>query len=118
MIARVWRGNTRAEQADDYEAFTVRRGIADYRATQGNRGALLLRRDSGTTSEFLLISFWEDLEAVRRFAGADVEKAVYYPEDDQFLLGKEPRVTHYDVGAGYLPKLDGVRAKEATTPLA
>lgn len=112
MIARVWRGNTRVEQADEYEAFTVRRGIGDYRATPGNRGALLLRRNSESTAEFLLISFWEDLEAIRRFAGPDVEKAVYYPEDDRFLLGKEPRVTHYDVGAGFLPKLDGVQPEE------
>ena len=117
MIARIWRGNTRAERADEYEAFTQRRGIADYRGTPGNRGALLLRRDSEGTSEFLLISFWEDFEAIRRFAGSDVEKAVYYPEDDQFLLGKEPRVTHYDVGVGFLPKLDGVRS-ERVSPFA
>lgn len=112
MIARIWRGNTRAEKADEYAAYVEDTGLKGYRETPGHRGALLLRRIEGDTAEFLVLSFWEDFEAIRRFAGPDVEKAVYYPEDDRFLLGKEPRVTHYDVGAGFLPKLDEVQAEE------
>ena len=46
-----------------------------------------------------MISFWEDFDAIRRFAGPHPEKAVYYPEDDRFLLGKEPNVAHYEVAA-------------------
>ena len=56
------------------------------------------------------------MEAIRRFAGPDVEKSVYYPEDDAFLLGKEPTVKHYRIGAGYLPKLDEMRVPAAATP--
>jgi heme-degrading monooxygenase HmoA len=114
MIARVWRGITRVEEADEYQAFTERKGLSDYRGTAGNLGALLLRRDQETTSEFVLISFWEDFDAVRRFAGPDAEKAVYYPEDEHFLLGREPRVTHYEVPAGYLPRVDGVAPEEVS----
>jgi len=99
MIARIWRGHTRASDADEYMAFLQRSGLADYRATPGNEGVLTLRRVENGTAEFVLISFWRDFDAIRRFAGPDPEKAHYYPEDDRFLLGKEPRVTHYEVAA-------------------
>ena len=103
MIARVWRGYTRAEDADEYTAFLKSRGFSDYEGTPGNEGAILFRQASGETAEFVLISFWQDLDAVRRFAGPDAEKAIYYPEDARFLLGREPRVTHYEVAAAALP---------------
>ena len=104
MIARVWRGNTRASDAEAYGAFLEAKGFADYRGTPGNLGAILLRRASSSeTAEFVLISYWRDLDAVRRFAGPDAEKAVYYPEDERFLLGKEPHVAHYEWIAGSLP---------------
>ena len=47
--------------------------------------------------EFLLISLWESMEGIREFAGPDPERAVYYPEDKEFLLELEPNVTHYDI---------------------
>jgi heme-degrading monooxygenase HmoA len=93
----MWRGRTRADNADAYAAFLERTGLSDYRATPGNRGVLALRRIEGETAEFLLISFWDSFEAIKGFAGTDVEKAYYYPEDDAFLLEKEKNVTHYRV---------------------
>ena len=48
-------------------------------------------------TEFLLISFWESDEASGAFAGNDLERAVYYPKDQEFLLELEPKVTHYEV---------------------
>lgn len=109
MITRVWRGHTRSEDADAYGAFLESRGFADYRGTPGNRGALLFRRVGVGTAEFILVSFWEDLDAIRRFAGPDPEKAVYYPEDEHFLLGKEPRVMHYELAASMGESLAPVR---------
>lgn len=50
-------------------------------------------------AEFLLISLWDSMEAVRRFAGDDAEKAVYYPADKDYLLTFEPKVAHYEVTA-------------------
>jgi heme-degrading monooxygenase HmoA len=97
VIARIWRGRTPPAQADTYFAFLQRTGIKDYRATEGNRGVRVLRRLDGEEAEFMLISLWESLEAVRRFAGDDVERAVYYPEDKDFLLAFEPTVVHYEV---------------------
>jgi heme-degrading monooxygenase HmoA len=100
MIGRIWRGNTRADQASEYLAYIEKTGLKEYRATPGNRGVWILRKVEGGAAEFLVISFWEDFDAIRRFAGPEPQKAVYYPEDDRFLLGKEPNVTHYEVAAG------------------
>jgi heme-degrading monooxygenase HmoA len=107
MIARIWRGRTPADKADAYAAFLERTGLSDYRATPGNRGVLALQRIEGDDAEFVLISFWDSFEAIKRFAGADVEKAHYYPEDDSFLLEKEEKVAHYRV---FSDELGGVKA--------
>ncbi len=97
MIARIWRGRTRASQADAYLTYLEATGLKDYAATPGNRGVRVLRRIEGDEAEFLLITFWDSLDAMRAFAGPDIETAVYYPEDDAYLLGREPTVTHYEV---------------------
>ncbi len=97
MIARTWHGTTPASKADAYAAFLQRTGVKDYCATQGNRGVFMLRSVSGDRADFLLISLWDDFDAIRRFAGPDVEKAFYYPEDREFLLEFEPTVHHYEV---------------------
>jgi heme-degrading monooxygenase HmoA len=107
VIARVWRGRTPAAKADAYAAYLARTGLVDYRATSGNRGVLALRRVEGEEAEFLLVSFWDSFEAVKRFAGPDAEKAYYYPEDEAFLLEPEPRVSHYQVFSGEPPKGSG-----------
>jgi heme-degrading monooxygenase HmoA len=100
MIARVWHGRVPREKADAYEEYVGRTGLADYHATPGNRGAWLLRRDEGDTTHFTTLSFWESTDAIQAFAGADYETARYYPEDDDFLLEREPTVVHHVVVAG------------------
>lgn len=97
MIARIWRGVTSAEKAEQYFAYLMETGLKDYRAVPGNRGVQVLRRTYEDKTEFLLLSLWESYEAIRTFAGNDLEKAVYYPKDKEFLLELEPKVTHYEV---------------------
>jgi catechol 2,3-dioxygenase-like lactoylglutathione lyase family enzyme/heme-degrading monooxygenase HmoA len=104
LIARIWRGWTRTEDADDYVAYVQATGIPAYRATPGNRAAYILRRSDGDRTEFVTLTFWISLDAVKAFAGEDVEQAVFYPEDDRFLVDRETTVTHFDV---FEP--DGVR---------
>jgi heme-degrading monooxygenase HmoA len=99
MIARIWRGRTAAVKSEEYLAYLQRTGLPDYAATEGNRGVFVLRRVDGDHAEFLLMSLWESWDAIRRFAGEDVERAVYYPEDDDYLLGRELKVEHYEVSA-------------------
>lgn len=97
MIARTWRGVTKAEDADAYLQYLQRTGFAAFRRTQGNRGALGLRRMLNGRAEFFLLSFWDSEQAVRRFAGDDPERAVFYPEDERFLIEQDEHVVHYDV---------------------
>lgn len=97
MIARLWHGTTAAEKANEYLEYLNRTGIPDYRNTAGNRGAYVLRKIEGGKAHFYTLSFWESLDAIKKFAGEDYEKARYYPQDEDFLLEFEPTVQHFDV---------------------
>jgi len=99
MIARTWRGTVRAADADAYLEYLERTGLRAYRATQGNRGVTALRRIEGDRCEYLLITLWESMEAVKAFAGDDVATAVFYPEDDRFLVERDLTAAHYEVVA-------------------
>ena len=99
MIVRMWHGRTFPEQADAYDAFLAARAIPDYRSTPGNLAACVLRRDEPDATHFITLTHWESEEAIRAFAGDDLLKARYYPEDENFLLEFEPRVLHYRVTA-------------------
>jgi heme-degrading monooxygenase HmoA len=97
MIARTWRGATQAQDAEAYLEYLRRTGLAEYRKTPGNRGVLGLRRIVKDRAEFLLISLWDSREAIRQFAGDDIEKAVFYPEDERFLVERDDYVSHFEV---------------------
>ncbi len=99
MIARIWHGRTRAADYEAYTDFLRQRAIPDYRSTEGFVRLVFLRRLEGEVAHFTLITFWENLDVIRNFAGEDYEKAKYYPEDQDFLLEFEERVTHYEVFA-------------------
>jgi heme-degrading monooxygenase HmoA len=106
MIARTWAGATRAADADAYLDYLHATGLAEYRATPGNRGVLALRRIAGDRAEFLLVTLWDSEEAIRRFAGEDMDRAVFYSEDERYLIARDERVRHYEVvfqGDGALP---------------
>jgi heme-degrading monooxygenase HmoA len=98
MIVRIWRGWTAQHNADAYVEYMKRTGMAEYVATPGNLDAYMLRRDldDGRT-EFVMVTQWTSMEAVRRFAGDQPEQAVFYPEDDRFLVDREVTVSHFDV---------------------
>ncbi len=100
MIARIWHGRTRAADADEYWDFLRSRAVPDYKETPGNLGVYLLRRIEGDEAHFLTLTHWEGEEAIRAFAGDDISRAKYYPEDARFLLEFEPTVLHYEVEAG------------------
>jgi hypothetical protein len=96
-ILREWRGELRRELAGEYVAYMRDTGLADYRATPGNLGALIAVRDlDDERAEVITLSWWPSMDAIRGFAGDDVERAVYYPEDDRFLLTKPEKVQHYE----------------------
>ena len=95
VIARTWRGWTSLGDADAYTNYIAETGITGYRNTPGNEGAWILRRPDGDRCEFITLSFWESIDAIRGFAGDDVEQAVFYPDDDRYLVDREQQVRHY-----------------------
>jgi heme-degrading monooxygenase HmoA len=97
MIVRTWRGWTRIEDTQAYADYILGTGIAEYKATPGNRGAYVVSRVDGDRSEFLTISMWDDLDSIEGFAGEDIEQAVFYPEDDEYLVKRETTVSHFVV---------------------
>jgi heme-degrading monooxygenase HmoA len=97
MIARIWRGAVRARDAAAYASYIQQTGIEAYKATPGNRGAWMLWRPDGEQAEVITLSFWESREAIQGFAGPDIGKAVFYPEDDRFLVERDLTVHHYEV---------------------
>lgn len=97
MIARIWKGVTPEAKAGPYLDYMQVTGVKDLQATAGNQGVYVLRRIDHGQAEFTFISLWNSWEAIRRFAGDDVERAVYYPEDKDYLLGLDPKVMHYEV---------------------
>jgi heme-degrading monooxygenase HmoA len=97
MIARTWWGRTPAAQADEYVKYLEKTGVKDLEATLGNKGVFVFRRIDGEEAEFFMMSLWESMEGIREFAGPEPERAVYYPEDKEFLLELDPNVIHYEV---------------------
>lgn len=103
MIARTWRGATEADVAQNYVAYLKRTGFREYAGTHGNLGAIGLRRVRDGRAEFLILSLWESPDAVRRFAGPQPERAVFYPEDDRFLVDRDEHVDHFEVVWSHMP---------------
>jgi len=98
MIARIWHGKTTTEKANAYmKDYFLKTGLADYQATEGNQGVTVLRKDKAGQTDFLMLTFWESENAIKKFAGEDISKARYYPEDKKYFDEMELNVAHYDV---------------------
>ena len=97
MIARIWHGVVPAAKSKDYLVYLNQTGIPDYRNTAGNEGVKILHRIEGEQAHFLLITYWDSWDSIKKFAGEDIRKARYYPEDESYLLELEPYVEHYEV---------------------
>ncbi len=97
MIARIWRGVTSADDAESYREYLQQTGVKEYKATDGNRGVFVLQKIENGKAEFMLLSLWESYEAIKRFAGEKYEEAVFYQEDERYLIQKDLQVTHYTV---------------------
>ncbi len=99
MIARIWTGKTKLEHLEAYTDFMKSRAIPDYKKTPGFVKLSFLRQHDSTFAYFKLITYWENLEVIKNFAGVDYEKAKYYPEDEAFLLEFPEKVAHFEVFA-------------------
>ena len=94
---RLWHGTVAIEKADEYERFMISRAAPDYSSVEGLLKLYFQRRNENKIAHFLLITIWDSMESVKKFAGENPEKAKYYPEDDSYLLEKEETSALYDI---------------------
>ncbi|MBU6403794.1 antibiotic biosynthesis monooxygenase family protein [Metallibacterium scheffleri] len=100
MIARVWRGITHKDTADAYLTFLNNVALPGLAGKAGQRGGWVLRRYQGEHAEFVVLTLWESMDAIRAWVGGDPQQAVYTAEEAQYLLDQEGLVRHYEtVGA-------------------
>lgn len=99
MIARHWRGWTKLADADTYEKLLTQTVLPALKEIEGYKGGYVLREDNPQESEFVVVNFFDSLEAVRRFAGPDYSVPVFEPEARKLLSRIEPVARHYDVRA-------------------
>ena len=99
MVARHWRGWTRAADTERYVEYLNETGVPGLAGTPGNAGVHVFHRVEGDRAEFVVLSFWASRDAIRAFAGDDIEVARFYPKDDEFLVERELTCTHYDVAS-------------------
>jgi hypothetical protein len=100
MIGRRWHGRVPSAKAEAYLELSRDVGLADYRSTPGNIAAWCLHRRDGDVVHVEMFTLWEDIEAIRCFAGDHLTKAKYYDFDPDFLLELEPEVVHFEVIEG------------------
>ena len=94
MIVRIWHGRTKTSDAEVYRNFVITTGIADYKSVKGNLGAQVWQRQEAEITHIWTVSWWENFDSIKAFAGEDIEKAKYYEEDKDYLLEFEPSVIH------------------------
>ena len=97
MIARTWRGWTTPFNADAYENFLKQKVIPQLSAIDGHRGVEILRRDLAHESEFVVINYFDSIEAVQCFAGENYTVPVFEPEARELLSRIENEAHHYEV---------------------
>jgi heme-degrading monooxygenase HmoA len=97
MIARVWHGSTRPADADRYMSHLRQNVLPELDAIDGFRGVQVLRRSRGDRVDFIVMTTWESVEAIARFAGVDPEAAVVAPEAQAILTAYDRRAAHYEL---------------------
>jgi heme-degrading monooxygenase HmoA len=110
VIVRMWRGWTRREDGAAYRAYMTHVALPGYADVPGNRAVYMTSRPDGDREEFTMITMWDSMDAVRAFAGDDPTRAVFYPDDDRYLVDREHTVTHHDV---YASRVDDVATRGA-----
>ena len=97
MIARMWRGSAIRERANDYIKHLQESVTPELRQIDGFREIYLLRRDSSEGVEFLVITLWESMEAIRKFAGENPEVAVVAPAARVLFREYDAKVKHFEI---------------------
>jgi len=105
MILRMWRGESRVERAAEYVQHATKTVFPKLQKITGYRGAYLVRRTVSEGVEFLVLTFWDSMEAIQKFAGKEADRAVVEPEAQAILSSFDEVVRHFEVvdGTGHRP---------------
>ena len=96
-VARMWHGRVPVAKAEEYTTYITEAGLNKIRKIDGNLGLQMFRRTEKDVAEFYVISYWKSRDAIRNFAGNDIEKASFLPRDREYLINPELQVKHFDV---------------------
>ena len=99
MIVRTWHGCVPLQHAEGFARHLERPGVAPAQSIAGTRGALVRQENQGEWAHFFLATYWQDLAAVKAFAGEDYHVAVTYPDAAAFELLSDPYVFQHEVEA-------------------
>ena len=99
MIARIWHGYTKAEDADAYAAKLKPELLPGISKVPGYRGSYLLRRSNGSEVEFITIMIWDSIEAIRAVAGPKYEAAILQQDRLKYLVRYDTEVKHYEIAS-------------------
>lgn len=97
MIVRSWHGIVPVDKAEVFREYLLATGITEAKATPGNLAAYIYDQSQGDFKHFFMVSYWQDMEAIKAFAGDKPHIAVTYPEDSKFGLISDPIVLHHEV---------------------
>jgi heme-degrading monooxygenase HmoA len=103
MIARIWHGHTKPEDADAYEAMLKPELLPGIGKAKGYLGSYLLRRPVGNEVEFFTIIIWDSIDAIRAVAGPDYETAVVPAERRKYLTRYDAEAAHYEIVSTHGP---------------
>jgi heme-degrading monooxygenase HmoA len=103
MVVRQWRGWATSEKANEYPEHFLAAVLPELRKIEGFRGTYLLRRQADHGVEYTVLTVWESMDAIRRFAGENPDLAVVAPGAQAALRGFDKTATHYEVVAEEIP---------------
>ena len=103
MIARVWHGNTKPENADAYESMLKPELLPGVGKVRGYKGSYLLRRDAPDEVEFMTIMLWDSIDALRAFAGPNYGASIIPEERRKYLSRHDAKAVHYEIVSTHKP---------------
>ena len=100
-IARIWHGRTPLARADEYRQYLFETGVKKIASLPGNRGVQLLMRKEAVEAEFMVVSYWDSIDAIKGYAGPTYEHVHDLPRDAEFLIDKETLVRHFELDVNF-----------------
>lgn len=97
IVARIWRGQTKFEDAETYSAYLYEHGVLKIEKMPDNRGVVMFRSNKIDSVEFTVMSFWQNREAIAVWSGNDLTRTRHLERDPEFLLALQDRVELVDV---------------------